>query len=547
MVTFTDGSLNSGASATLTITVTAASPATYTAPVGAVVIDPNNAVPQGREFIDNYNTSAVSTQVTNEADLTVNVSGPSTAYTNQPFSYTLTAANEGTSAATGDVTVNFTLPTNDPNLVYVSALGTGFTVNEANGVVTFSGGSIAAGASATLTVTVEDTATQLVADGVVNTDTATVPSGAAMISTSDNIPESNNNQTSTSTVTTIIQPRPFEITGVDVSPVVNTPFTGVVATFSDATDTNSNDFAVPGTILTDFTATINWGDGHTSSGTVVFTGFKNVTDINGDTVTLSLFTVTGTNTYTSTTTTDLPDTITVTIVDANNNSAAVNPTARVNYPPLVVTGGSAINAVAGDQFTNATVATFTDPGLVANLSALGISDPTTQFAASINWGDNSSADTGTISYNAVTKIFSVTGSHTYAQAGNYSISVAVTPLTVSVERIDSSDPTNLNVVGDEATDLNGLSDSPSADFIDQFAIGATNQASSLYTFSLPTVANFSGSGNEALTNSSYSISEAGSPELPPPMGSILLRLATTTRSICGRRNRPGPMRPSSPA
>ena len=63
------------------------------------------------------------------------------------------------------------------------------------------------------------------------------------------------------------------------------------------------------------------------------------------------------------------------------------------------------------------------------------------------------------------------------------------------------------IVGDEALDLNGLTDSPSADFIDQFVIGAANQASSLYTFSLPTVANFSGTGNEALTNSSYSVSE----------------------------------------
>ena len=92
------------------------------------------------------------------------------------------------------------------------------------------------------------------------------------------------------------------------------------------------------------------------------------------------------------------------------------------------------------------------------------------------------------------------GSHTYAQAGPYSISVAVTPLTVSVERIDSSDPTNLNEVGDE--NGNGLTDSPSPDFIDQFVIGAANQAGSLYTFSLPTVS--TSSGNEALTNSSYS-------------------------------------------
>jgi hypothetical protein len=44
-----------------------------------------------------------------------------------------------------------------------------------------------------------------------------------------------------------------------VSPTVGVPFTGVVATFSDA-DPNGN--------ARDYTATINWGDGHFSNGTI---------------------------------------------------------------------------------------------------------------------------------------------------------------------------------------------------------------------------------------------------------------------------------------
>ena len=280
-----------------------------------------------------------------------------------------------------------------------------------------------------------------------------------------------------------------QATGVDVSPVVGEPFTGVVATFSDGTDTNP----------TGFSATITWANGQTTSGVIAFAGSNNETNINGQIVTVSLFTVTGTYTYAAAGT--YP--ISVTITDPGNNSATVNLTARVAYPPLVVTGVATINTGFDTSLTNQTVATFTDPGLVANLTALGITDPTTQFSASINWGDGTTADTGTITYNSGTHIFSVLGSHTYAQAGPYSISVAVTPLTVSVERIDSSDPTDLNEVGDE--DDNGLTDSPSPDFIDQFVIGAANQAGSLYTFSLPTVATTS--GNEALTNSSYSRSE----------------------------------------
>ena len=41
------------------------------------------------------------------------------------------------------------------------------------------------------------------------------------------------------------------------------------------------------------------------------------------------------------------------------------------------------------------------------------------------------------------------GSHTYAQTGSSSIAVTVTPLTIAVSRIDSSDPNKLNIVGDD--------------------------------------------------------------------------------------------------
>ncbi len=505
VVTFSGGSLNADASDNLTVTVTG-SEGTYTVNDGAVVIDPNNAVPQGREFIDNYNTSPVSTIVTDKADLTVNVSGPSTAYANQPFNYTLTAGNGGTIDANGDVTVQFTLPTSDPNLQYVSASAAGFTASydSVTGVVTFMGGTVAAGGTATLTVTVKDTATQLLANGVASPDVATVSPGAAVISTSDNLPEFNtNDKTSTSTVTTTIS-SPFQITGIDVSPVVNTSFTGVVAAFWDATDANEGDF----------TATITWANGATTTGTIGATPTETVTDINGNTVSINLFTVTGTYLYTAAGT--YP--VSVTVSDTNNNSATVALNAQVAYAPLVVTAGPAVNAFASIPLTDVTVATFTDPGLVANLTALGISDPTTQFSASINWGDGSSVATGTITYNAATQTFSVVGSHTYALTGPYSISVAVTPMTVSVERIDSSDPTNLNeadnqsaaenYVNGQLADTNtafGLTDAPSPDFIDQYVIGAAGQTSSLYTFSLPTVA--TSSGNQAFTDNSSSRSE----------------------------------------
>jgi hypothetical protein len=280
-----------------------------------------------------------------------------------------------------------------------------------------------------------------------------------------------------------------QATGVDISPVVGQPFSGLVATFSDGTFTTTNGFS----------ASINWGDTNSSTGVLAFTATKAETNINGQTVNVSLFTVTGTNTYA--TTGSFP--MSITITDPNGNTATVTPTARVAYAPLAVSPVSSIVASAGIALNNQTVATFTDPGLVANLLALGINDPTTQFSASISWGDGSQPTAGTISYNSTTHIFSVIGSHTYSQTGSHTISVGVTPLTLSVERIDSSDPSFLNPVGDENGD--GLTDSPSNNFIDQFVIGAANQSAPLFTTSLPDVA--TSGGNEALTNSSYSVSE----------------------------------------
>ena len=109
---------------------------------------------------------------------------------------------------------------------------------------------------------------------------------------------------------------------------------------------------------------------------------------------------------------------------------------------------------------------------MAALGTTNLNHLESQFSASINWGGNRSVDTGSsVSIGYKSGIFSVSGSDTYAQTGTYSISVAVTPLTLSVERTDSSDPTDLNEVGDE--DNNGITDSPSADFIGREKVSGT--------------------------------------------------------------------------
>ncbi len=184
-----------------------------------------------------------------EADLTVDISGPSSAFTNS-LTYDLTASNIGTADADGDVTVQFTVPSSTETVT--GTTGAGFTESESNGVVTFSGGTIAAGATAPLTVTVSDSAAEVVTAGP----------GAAVIDPGDTVAESNySNNSSTTTVATTVFPT-FEITGIDVSPVAAISFSGVVADFQDANDST----------VGDFTATINWGDGTpASTGTLTAT------------------------------------------------------------------------------------------------------------------------------------------------------------------------------------------------------------------------------------------------------------------------------------
>ena len=229
VVTFSGGSLAAGASATLTVTVTTATPATYTAPVGAALIDPANSIAEFNEG-NNGSGKAVSTVVSGAPDLTVDITGPTQAVKDTPFTYTITAQNIGTSDATG-VTVQFTLP---PGVNFSSASGAGFTSGAASGVVTFSGGSIAVGGSATLSVT-----------ATASPDLATVYTagpGAAVIDPANTIAESHeDNNSSTTTVSTTVRIFPAPTASDDTySTDSNTPLStdaahGLLANDSSAT------------------------------------------------------------------------------------------------------------------------------------------------------------------------------------------------------------------------------------------------------------------------------------------------------------------------
>ncbi len=190
-------------------------------------------------------------------------------------------------------------------------------------------------------------------------------------------------------------------TPISIAATKGVPFTLEVGTFTDGN---------PGALPSQYATTINWGDGTSTSSGIIGK------QANGT------FTVTGTHTYANVSG-GTPYAITVTIADIAGTSpgtATDTATATVSDAPLS-SQGSPIIGVAGVGLspTPITVATFTD------------SDPNgipADYTATINWGDGTATTAGTISQTGTSpngSTFSVSGSHTYAMAGNYQTSVTI--------------------------------------------------------------------------------------------------------------------------
>jgi hypothetical protein len=107
-------------------------------------------------------------------------------------------------------------------------------------------------------------------------------------------------------ITTPVAEMPLSAAGTDLAAKDNTAFTGVVATFSDPGN--------PSGVVAPYTAHVQWGDGHTSSGIVV-----------ADHAVSGRFDVIGTNTYVHGGT--FP--VTVTILDRSANAAVASSHATV--------------------------------------------------------------------------------------------------------------------------------------------------------------------------------------------------------------------------
>jgi hypothetical protein len=184
---------------------------------------------------------------------------------------------------------------------------------------------------------------------------------------------------------------PLTATGTTVHATERIVFSGLVATFTDG-DASGR--------LGDYTATIDWGDGQTSGGTVT-----------ADPQTAGQFNVTGANVYRATGT--YP--VAVSLVSRKGATAAATGTADVAAAPLTVHGLGA-NPTEGAPFTGA-VATFVDAVL---FTAPG------DYTATIDWGDGQTSPGSVVADPQVAGTFDVAGSNTYARFGLYPITLTIT-------------------------------------------------------------------------------------------------------------------------
>jgi hypothetical protein len=175
--------------------------------------------------------------------------------------------------------------------------------------------------------------------------------------------------------------------GTPVSATEGAAFSGQLATFTDP-DTS----ATPG----EYAATIKWGDGTSTEGTVSGSGGS--------------FTVSGEHTYTD----EGSYEVKVAINDRDNSAISASTKSSATVLDAVLTASGVSPMPISPQSFGGTVANFTDANTIST---------TADFTATIEWGDGTPATAGAVSGEGGS--YSVSGTHTYEGTGYFTIKVHI--------------------------------------------------------------------------------------------------------------------------
>jgi Domain of unknown function (DUF4214) len=275
---------------------------------------------------------------------------------------------EGTSKQV--VVATFTDTTPSPATGYTANIDWGDGTTD-TGTVSLAGGTYSVTGSHTYAEESSDTATVAITETVGDMDTATA-SNAIAVAEGDVL------------TVNLIQPTPSPTATEGQS------FSGRVANFVNTNAAN--------TTPADFKATIDWGDGTTTTGTVRNPALTNIYAVDGT----HTYADEGSFTATVVISDDAPGTASATA--SNTIAVADADSLRGTATPIQTTEGTAFSGP---------VATFTD-------SYTG--NPAAVFTATINWGDGTTT-AGTVTGGSGS--FTVSGSHTYTASGLFPVAVTL--------------------------------------------------------------------------------------------------------------------------
>jgi hypothetical protein len=201
------------------------------------------------------------------------------------------------------------------------------------------------------------------------------------------------------------------VTGINISPHTNFQMTTPIASFTD--------IDLSGT-ASQFTASIDWGNGTYSLGTVTSSGNNGLGQ--------PTFSVSGTVTYTAAGT----YTVKISIQDVGGATGSATATATVTNPPGAPprphpqATGTTATATHGVAF-GGSVASF-----VGDISG----GTASSYTATINWG-NGHTSAGVIQATGP-NTFIVVGSQTYSAAGTYTVAITITDSNGGSTTVDST-------------------------------------------------------------------------------------------------------------